>query len=290
MPAAEKSSLKKPHIESLGIVAGGGVLPARLALSCRAAGIDLFIVGFEGQTDPAIMQGGRHMMTRVGAVGQIISTLKSHNIRDLVFIGSIRRPTLADLRPDMRTAAFFARIGLRALGDNGLLTALRSELERDGFRIHGAHEFIDDLLAPEGIIGRIKPDKRNLADVMHGFKIAGEIGRLDIGQAVIVQNGIVLGVEAAEGTDELIKRCGPLRRKGAGGVLVKMCKPGQDMDFDLPTCGPQTVRLCAQAGLSGVAVHAGHSLMIDPQEMADIANTAKMFIGGFNPDSFVESI
>jgi UDP-2,3-diacylglucosamine hydrolase len=272
---------KKSHeIKRLGIIAGGGALPGKLVQACETAGIKVFIIAFEGQTDEAILDGQKYMLTRLGAAGQIINTLKSHNIHDLVLIGSIRRPSLSELKPDMRTAQFFTKLGLRALGDNGILHALHHELEDEGFIVYGVQHFVADLIATEGPVGSYKPGKEQLADIERGIEACRKLGAMDIGQSVIVQQGIVLGVEAAEGTDELIRRCKDLHRKGRGGVLVKTCKPQQDKDLDLPTIGPETVRLCADAGLTGIAIHAGNSLLLQPQEVAELANRHKMFVVG----------
>ena len=283
MPAPEKSSLKN-EIKTLGVIAGGGDVPARLVESCDEAGIDVFIVAFEGQTDPALVKGRHYMMTRLGAAGKIIDTLRTHNIKDLVLIGSIRRPGLSELMPDMRTAQFFTRIGLRAVGDDNLLKAVRDELEKEGFAIHGVQEFVANLLAKEGPVGRYEPKKADWPDIERGLEAALEIGRLDIGQSVIIQDGIILGVEAAEGTDELIRRCAPSQRKGRGAILVKACKPQQDHDFDLPTIGPETVRLCAESGFAGIVIQAGCGILLSPREVAGLADKNKMFVFALDPE------
>lgn len=280
MPAAPQSSLNENGIKSLGIIAGGGALPARLLSACDRRGMEVFIVGFEGQTDRALTHGRNYMFTRLGAAGQIINTLKSHGISDIVLIGSIRRPGLAELRPDLRTAQFFAKISLRALGDDGLLKAIRHELEKEGFRIHGVQQFVADLVAYEGPVGARRPDRAAQADIERGREVLHAIGPADVGQSVVVQDGIILGVEAAEGTDELIRRCKSYKRRAHGGVLVKAAKPGQDMDLDLPSIGPDTVRLCAECGLEGIAFEAGRTLLIDPQEVAEIADAKGLFVTG----------
>ena len=282
MPATAQSSLVTPAIKKIGILAGGGELPARLVYACEQQGMEVFVVGFENHTDSQLFEGRNHMCTRIGAAGKIIATLKSHDIRDIVMIGSIRRPGLAELRPDLRTAQFFAKIGFRALGDDGLLKALKTELQRDGFEIHAVQDFIDDLIGQAGPVGRHKPDKSDMADIERGLEVLHFIGPADVGQSVIVQRGIVLGVEAAEGTDELLRRCASYRRKGSGGILIKAAKPGQDTDLDLPTIGPETVRQCIRYGFDGIAFEAGHTLMIDPQEVAALADKHKIFVVGID--------
>jgi DUF1009 family protein len=274
MPASEKSRV----IRKIAVIAGSGNLPALLIHACERSGHEVFVVGFENQTDPAIFEGREHLYTRIGAAGQILHTLRAHGFRDLVFIGAIRRPTIGELRPDFKTARFYAKLGLRALGDNGLLTAMRKELESEGFSIHGVQEFATDLLASEGALGKHRPRKADWADIETALRLSREMGRLDVGQSVVVQEGIVLGVEAIEGTDELLRRAGKHRRKGRGGVLVKTCKPTQDKDFDLPTIGPDTVRLAAEAELAGIVVEAGNTLIVDPEQVAELANKLGLFV------------
>ena len=271
-------------MQKLGVIAGGGAIPARLLAACDQVGIEIFVVGFDGQTDRRLMVGRNHIFTRLGAAGQIINTLKSHGIRDLVLIGSIRRPTLSELRPDMRTLKFFMRLGMRALGDDGLLAALRHELQGEGFTIHGVQQFAGDLLAGEGPMGRHKPKRGDRDSVIRALIVARELGRLDVGQAVVVQQGIILGVEGIEGTDELIRRCSAYKREGRGPILVKICKPGQDPDLDLPTIGPETVISAAEAGMAGIVVHAGQSLMLEPDKVTELADRSNLFVVGINPD------
>jgi len=192
----------------------------------------------------------------------------------------VRRPSLASLMPDWRAAKFFARIGLRALGDDGLLSAIIKELELEGFRVVGIESILGGLLAPKGPLGRIEPDEQARADIARGLEVARALGALDIGQAAVVQQGIVLGVEAADGTDALIARAGSLRREGPGGVLVKIAKPGQERRVDLPTIGVRTVEAAANAGLRGIAVEAGAALVVDRAAVAAAADGAALFVLG----------
>lgn len=275
MPAIPESSIKK-----LGIIAGGGLMPARLVHACGDTGIEPFIIAFDGQTDLSIVQGHNHLITRMGAAGQIINTLKSQEIRDLVFIGSIKRPNIREMRPDLRTLLFYARLATRALGDDGLLRAMKGELERDGFRIHGIHQFVPDLLAATGQMGRHAAPPSFDSDIGRAVDVLRATGPLDIGQSAVVQDGVILGIEAAEGTDALIRRCAGLKRAGRGPVLVKLCKSGQDRDLDLPTIGPDTVQAARECGYAGVVVEAGATLVLDPDRVAAIADEAGIFVIG----------
>ncbi len=287
MSAAKKEKLMPiSSIQALGIIAGGGTLPEKLVSSCAQLGIKPFIIGFEGQTDPALLKGHNHLWSRLGASGKTIKYLKSHNIKDIVFIGSIHRPNIFELAPDLRTAKFFAKVSLKAMGDDSLLSSIRVELEKEGFKLHGVHKFVKNLLAPEGVIGKYKPTKKDWIDIERGITVSQKIGALDIGQSVIVQGGAVLGVEAIEGTNHLISRCGALKRDGRGGVLVKSCKPQQDQDFDLPTIGVETIKYAAKAGLEGIAIHAEHSLFVNPEEIIELADKHKIFVIGLDMFNF----
>ncbi|MGB0720579.1 MAG: LpxI family protein, partial [Bdellovibrionales bacterium] len=256
--SAAKEIVSEPDIKTLAIIAGGGDLPPRLAQICRAQGMDVFIVALDGHTDPAWLDGYDHAVFKLGQLGKMIKSLETRRIKDLVMIGSVTRPSFKDLIPDLKGAAFLARYGGRAMGDDDLLSALKAMLGDEGFIVHGVHRFIADILAPKGGLGVHNPTNDDWVDIRRGVDVARGLGALDVGQAVVVQEGIVLGVEAAEGTDALIKRCAALKRGGQrggqrgarGGVLVKLCKPQQDKDLDLPTIGPQTVQNAIDAGLA----------------------------------------
>ncbi len=282
MSAAKESLNALP--QRLGIIAGGGSLPAQLAQSCRSQGVDVFIVGLEGQADASALQGEDVFWSKLGRAGRIIEELHKKSIYDLVLIGSIHRPSIKEILPDFRTAEFLVQIGLKSLGDNDFLSEIRHALEEDGFRIHGAHKFAPEFLAPKGVIGRHAPQEGDWADIERGIEVVQAIGALDVGQATIVQEGLVLGMEAAEGTDGLIHRCAGLKRKGRGGVLVKLCKPQQDKDLDMPTIGPRTIENAAKAKLAGIVVHAGETLIVDTPQVAKLADKHKMFVMAVDPN------
>jgi UDP-2,3-diacylglucosamine hydrolase len=264
----------------LGIIAGSGALPKKLVEKCRETARDCFVLAFEGETDPACVDGIDHAWSRLGAASKNFTMLREAGVQEIVMAGGIRRPSITGLRPDWRAAQFFARIGLRALGDDGLLSAVIKELEREGFTLVGVESVLDDAVAPEGPFGQHRPDDQALADIEHGFRVAAALGTLDIGQAVIVQQGMVLGVEAIEGTDQLIRRCADLRREGPGGVLVKAKKPDQERRADLPTIGPQTVEAAHAAGLRGIAVDARSTLVVERAEMTALADRLGLFVYG----------
>lgn len=287
MPAAETSQLNKFSFQKIGIIAGNGALPKKLAQSCRAKGIEPFIIAFDGQTDKDTVQGFQHMWTSLGSVGKIIKTLKSHEIYDLVMIGGIKRPSFSELKPDMKGAEILARIGFKSLGDNDLLELLKNELGREGFSVHGVQDFLSDILTPKGVLGKIKPASKFENTIKRGIEISQQIGQLDIGQSVIVQQGMVIGVEAIEGTDELIRRCGGHLRKGHGAILVKTAKPQQDKSLDLPTIGPDTILNSVENGLVGIVIEAGNSILIEPEVVIEIADKNKVFIMGVEIGDYI---
>lgn len=262
----------------LGIIAGGGALPRKLIEACRKDSRDYFVLGFRGQTDEALSP---HHWTRLGATTEAIAALKAGNVDTLVMAGHIRRPSLAEMRPDWRTVQVFAKLGTKAFGDDALLRAVAAELEKDGFKVIGAHEIDPTLITPRGLIGKIAPKPEHQVDIDKGIIAARELGRLDIGQAVVMQQGTVIGVEAIEGTDALIDRCRKLKRKGRGGVLVKASKPQQDRRVDLPAIGLRTVRKCFEAGIEGITLEAGASLILDRDEVTAAADKLGLFITGF---------
>jgi UDP-2,3-diacylglucosamine hydrolase len=267
----------------LGIVAGDGELPRRLVDACRMAGREVFVLALEGAADPATVAGVAHAWCRLGAAARGLALLRSNHVTELVLAGGVRRPSLVSLRPDWRAARLFARIGYRALGDDGLLSAIVAELEREGFRIIAPDRLLAGALAPQGVLGGLEPDTQAMADIAHGSRVARLLGAVDIGQAVVVQQGLVLGVEAIEGTDALLRRCAELRRDGPGGVLVKLAKPGQEERADRPTIGPQTVALAAAAGLRGIAIEAEATIILDRAAVVGAAERAGLFIIGIAP-------
>ena len=271
---------------TLGILAGGGRLPAQVAAAAQAAGRAVFIVGLEGFAEKQVIAPWPHEIIRMGAVGRILGALRTHGCHDLVMIGPVRRPSIFDLRPDAEGAKIAARIGRAAFGgDDGLLAAVVKVLGDEGFRVLGAHEIFQAALGPRGILSRTEPDAQAMADIERGVAVARLLGSADVGQGCVVQLGIVLAVEAVEGTDAMLSRCGDLKRAGPGGVLVKVVKPGQERRADLPTIGPDTIHNAAAAGLRGVAFEAGATILADREASVAAANAAGLFLLGLDPET-----
>lgn len=268
----------------LGILAGGGPLPGRVAAAAQAAGRPVFIVGLEGFAEAAVLAPYPHIVLRIGAAGRILSELRGHGCQDLVMIGTIRRPSVLDLRPDAVGARLLARIGRAAFaGDDGFLAAVIRVLREEGFHILGAHEILTQALGAAGLLTRAGPDAQALADIRRGVAVVRALGAVDVGQGCVVQQGLVLAVEAIEGTDAMLTRCAALARPGAGGVLVKLVKPGQDRRADLPTIGTETIRNAAAAGLRGVAFEAEGTILADREALVAAADAAGLFVMGLDP-------
>jgi hypothetical protein len=265
---------------ALGVLAGGGTLPVRVAAAAAARGRPVFVVGLEGFAEPGLLAPFPHAFARIGAGGRIIELLRGAGVRELVLAGQVRRPGFFDLRPDAAGAALLARIGKAAFfgGDDTLLRAVGRVLEEEGFTLVGAHEILDGGTAPEGLLTRAAPDPGHEADILRGVQVARALGRVDVGQAVVVQQGLVLGVEAIEGTDALLTRVGLLARPGPGGVLVKLLKPGQDARLDMPMIGRGTVMNAVAAGLAGIAVEAGRTLLSDAPGLVAAADANGLFV------------
>ena len=282
-----KESLTEPR--TLGILAGSGNLPARVAAAARAAGRAVFVIGLEGFAEAAVIAPWPHIFIRMGAAGRIVSTLRAQGCQDLVLIGPVRRPSVFDIRPDIEGTKLIARIGRAAFmaGDDGLLSAVIRVLNEEGFRVLGAHEILNEALGPAGLLSRAAPDASAMADVRRGVAVAQALGAVDVGQGCVVRAGLVIAVEALEGTDAMLARCAPLIAAQSGprglGVLVKLVKPGQDRRADLPTIGPETLRLAALAGLGGVAYEAGGTILAEREATLAAADALGLFLLGFDP-------
>jgi DUF1009 family protein len=268
----------------LGILAGSGTLPQRVLDACRSSGRDAYVVAFKGETHDETVATAPHAWVRIGAVGRTIKLLREAGCEDVVFAGPVRRPALASLVPDRRGATLLAKLAAASGGDDSLFSILVSELEGEGFHVIGADDVIADILAPPGPLGAHTPDRDAMSDIERGVGAVRALGAHDIGQAAVVQQGRVLGVEAAEGTDALIARCAGLRLEGPGGVLVKLKKPRQQRRVDLPAIGRATVDASAAAGLRGIAVEAGGTLVFDRDDAAAAADLAGLFVIGLTLD------
>jgi UDP-2,3-diacylglucosamine hydrolase len=271
----------------IGLIAAGGVMPFAVAESLIARGLDPVLFALKGACDPVRVECFRHHWISVGQVGRAVKLFRSENCRDLVFIGTLVRPALSEIRLDWGTLRVIGRVWAAFRGgDDHLLSGIGRILEQDGFRMVGIRDVAPDLLMPEGCITRAAPDQSAAADIARGRDVLRALSPFDIGQAAIVIDGHVVGVEDIEGTDGLLARAahlraeGRIRAKAARGVLVKAPKSSQDLRFDLPTIGPRTIEGAAKARLAGVAIVAGNTIVVEPQTMIEAADAAGLFVTG----------
>ncbi len=266
----------------LGIIAGGGQAPRQVIGACQAKARPFFVFCLEGFAATDLAQDLPHAVVALGSLQKLKDICAREAISEIVMIGHVRRPSIMELKPDWLALKVLTKIGLTSLGDDGLLRNVGKVLEEEcGVRMIGVADVMADLLAPEGVLTKQVPSEQDQADIARGIEVAGNLGLLDVGQAAVIQQGIVLGVEAVEGTAELIVRAGLARREGGGGVLVKRAKPQQDRRYDLPTIGPDTVNQVHEAGLAGIAVEAGRSLIVEKDKAIARANELGLFIVGY---------
>ncbi len=249
----------------IGIIAGNGLYPPTFARAARKAGVrKLVAAAFKDETDPGIEDlVDETDWFRVGQLSKMIKFFEKHGASEAVMVGQIAPRNLFDLRPDMRTLMLLGK--LKEKNAESIFRGIAGEMEKDGISLLPATTFLEDLLPPAGHVCGPQPDKQVTRDAGFGFRIAKEVSALDIGQTVVVRNGTVLAVEAFEGTNEAIRRGGKLGKGKA--VLVKVSKPGQDMRFDVPVIGPETLDVAAEAGLKGIVIEAGRTLILGREKV-----------------------
>ncbi len=277
-------------MRKLGIIAGGGDLPRAVAQSARENGRDIFVVSLTGESNDWTAQFPREEVS-LGEMGKALRALAANKCTDVIFAGRVGRPRFTELRLDVKGALVMPRLAAAALkGDDALLRGVVDIFEKEGYRVLSVAEAAPSLVLGEGVIGKYRPSTELAADIAKGFKVVAQMGELDIGQATAVCDGLVLAVEAAEGTDAMLKRIGDLPERLRGkpgkprGVLVKAPKPIQDRKTDLPVIGIETVNNVVAAGLSGIAVEARGALIVDRADVVRAADAAGIFIAGIVPE------
>lgn len=272
----------------LGVIAAGGPFPLRLAETARALGRPVFVLCVrEFCDDPGLYARFPHAVERLGAIGAMLARLRREGVREVVMGGKARRPSILALRPDAWTARALARIGPAAFrGDDTLLRAITRLLEEEGFRLLAPHEVLDEGLADPGLMAGAPPDAMARQDIARGVAVLRALAPQDVGQACVVQQGLVLGIEAVEGTEALLARCDPLRRDGPGGVLVKLVKPQQDRRLDPPVIGPATAGQAGAAGLRGIAIEARGTIVTDRAATLAACDRAGIFLLSVEPEGF----
>jgi len=275
----------------IAMICGGGNFPGAVAEAIVRRGRKPVMFALKGWADPGVVERYTHHWVAVGQLGRFLRLAQAEHCRDVLLIGTLLRPPLRQLRLDWYTIRMLPRI-VRAFrgGDDRLISGFAGIAESAGLRIIGVKDVAPEIFVPEGALGSRRPSARDLSDAARGMKVIAALGPFDIGQAVVVADNNVLAVEAAEGTDNMLVRIAELRRQGrvttprGVGVLVKAPKPGQDHRFDLPAIGPQTVARVAEAGLAGIAVAAGHTIIAEAADVVAAADRETIFIAGVRGD------
>lgn len=276
----------------IALICGGGSLPFAVARTLEARGRRVLLLALRHWADPAAVVRHRHHWVSVGQLGRMMRFARAEGCRDLVLIGALVRPSLTQVRFDWFTLRALPRV-LRSYrgGDDHLLSGIARIFEDHGFRLLGAQEVVPDILVPDGLLGRRAPSARDHEDIARALTLLAAIGPYDVGQAAVIADAHVLAIEAAEGTDGMLARVAELRASGrihgakGRGVLVKAPKPAQDRRFDLPTIGPKTIEGIARAGLAGLAVVAGETIVAEPDRVAKLADELNVFVIGVRPNA-----
>jgi UDP-2,3-diacylglucosamine hydrolase len=271
----------------IAIICGGGSFPDAVAQAIVRRGRQPVMFGLKGWADPKIVERYTHHWIALGQIGRFIRLAQAEHCRDVLMIGTLIRPPLRQIRLDWRTIRMMPRIvaSFRG-GDDRLLSGVASLAESAGLRVIGLADVAPEVFVAGGPLGSRRPSERDDADIARGLQLIAALGPFDVGQAAVVANNHVLAVEAAEGTDNMLRRIAELRAQGritappGTGVLVKAPKPGQDRRFDLPSIGPQTIENAARAGLAGIAVAAGHTIIAEAAEVIAAADRAGIFVVG----------
>ena len=273
-----------PDRPTLGIIAGGGGVPAIVARAAEAAGRPVVLFGIVGEADPEI-EAFHHHWLRWGEIGRMFDLLARERVGEVVICGAVNRPDFSAIRVDLGAVLSLPKIlSLMVGGDDTVLKNVVRFLEDRDYLVVGAHQVAPELVGGDGSLGRYRPGEDAETDIVRGVEASLMLGRLDIGQAVVAISGRVVAVEGIEGTDELLQRVADLRKRGRlkaahrSGVLVKAAKPQQDLRVDLPTIGPRTVEMAAAAGLAGIAVEAGRVMIVDRPATIAVADAARLFI------------
>jgi UDP-2,3-diacylglucosamine hydrolase len=277
--------------EPLAIICGGGSFPGAVADAVARRGRRPVMFGIKGWADGKVIERYAHHWIAIGQAGRFFKLAQAENCREVLFIGTVLRPPIMQLRLDWQTIKLMPRVaGFFHGGDDKLLTGVAGVAESGGLRVVGVKDVAPEIFVPEGVFGSIAPAARDKADIARALRVIATLGPFDVGQAAVVADSNVLAVEAAEGTDNMLARIADLRGQGrvtlprGVGVLVKAPKPGQDRRFDLPSIGPRTIENVARAGLAGLAVTAGSTMIAEPAAVIAAADREKIFFVGVRED------
>jgi len=264
----------------LGMIAGGGMMPVEIIKHCNQTGREIFVVGIEPYAKEEELKDAPHIFAKIAEAGKMLKTFAKNDVHDIVLAGGIKRPSFKEMIPDWEGAKLMAKLAIKKMSDDNMFRAVMDEIERHGFKVVSIQEVVPQMLFSEGNYGKAKPSQEDMDDIRRGITVAKALGAVDVGQAVVVQEGMVLAVEAVEGTDMMLSRAATVKKQGKAPVMVKILKPGQDMRTDLPAIGLQTVEQLKKYGMKGIAVEAGGILLIEREAVIKMADEAGIFITG----------
>jgi len=266
--------------KKLGMIAGGGMMPVEIIRHCLATGREVFVVGIDPFASEEQLREAPHILAKIGEAGKIIKAFKEHGVYEIVLAGGIKRPSFKEMIPDWEGIKIAAKLAVKKMSDDSLFRAVMNEIEERGFKVVGIEEVVPEMMFSEGIYGKVKPSGEDMDDIRRGIIVAKALGAVDVGQAVVVQEGMVLAVEAIEGTDMMLSRAATVKKAGKAPVMVKVLKPGQDLRVDLPAIGLQTIEQLKKYGIKGIAVEAGGILLIEREAVIQMADREGIFIIG----------
>ncbi len=267
-------------ITKIGMLAGSGMMPVEIIKSCRERGIEICVAGLLPWADESAFEGLPHVMARLGEVGKMMRFFRAQGADTLVLAGNIKRPSLKEIIPDWEAVKMLAKIAIKKESDDNLFRSVLREIEARGFQVVGIEDVVPEMMFHEGVYGRVKPSAEDMDDIRRGIEVVKALGAADVGQAVVVQEGMVLAVEAVEGTDAMLSRAAGLTKAGKKPIMVKIKKPGQETRVDMPAMGIQTIEQLAKYGIGGIAVEAGGILVIEREAVIELADKLGIFIIG----------
>ena len=273
---------------NLCVIAGGGILPRKIADNFDPSGDRIFFLAFRNVTDPDVVAGRHHEWLELGEVQKAIDAMHRNNVDKVVMAGPIQRPALSSLALDIRALKMLAKGGLKIFGDDGLLSLVANEIEEEGIKVIGIEQILSEVLTKEGLLAGPAPTKISWDDIKRGLNVLNSLAPCDVGQSIAVQEGVVLAIEAIEGTDQMIERAGSLQRNVSGPILIKISKTNQDKRVDLPTAGPETVDNAIRSGFQGLALEANNSLLLDKDRVIEIAEKNSFFVIGVDQSKILK--
>ncbi len=277
----QSANLKmETKIPKLAIIAGNGSIPFYLIEECNKIGREYCLIIIEGHGKELSEKYEPDYIVSLSKMGRAVKYVKNIGIKHILMVGGVKRPSLKNIIPDLWTAKFLTTISSKVSGDNSVLSKLTKALEREGFIIVAPEEVLPNLICPKGTLGKVKPNQQNNEDISTGYRIAKIIGANDIGQSIIIENGLVIAVEAAEGTDRMIKRSLNLKKEKKAGVLIKVIKPMQDKRIDRPVIGIDTIKAVKKAGLDGIALESNEILILNYSDVILYADEEGLFVEG----------